>query len=137
MGTIGLYLAKNSKKVIGIEINKEAIKNANSNKELNKINNIEFIAGDVLKSLDNISDEKVDILVCDPPRTGLTKDVTDKILNEKLLPKKIIYVSCNHATFAKDLDVLSSKYNIKQIIPFDMFPYVPSIESIATLCLKK
>ncbi len=133
VGTIGMYLAKNAKNVIGIEINEDAITNAVENAKLNKIKNIEFICGDATLVIPNLIKEGLnpDIMVFDPPRTGLTKDIKDII--KTTLPKRIVYVSCNPATLAKDLKDLSSNYKVKSITPFDMFPYTSHIESVTLL----
>ncbi len=134
-GTIGIYLAKNSKEVIGIEINKDAITNANNNAILNKIKNISFINGDATEEIPSlVKTFTPDIMVFDPPRTGLSKEIRD-IVN-KVLPKRVIYVSCNPSTLAKDLKELSNKYKVKSITPFDMFPYTAHIESVTLLELK-
>ncbi|MFI3252427.1 MAG: 23S rRNA (uracil(1939)-C(5))-methyltransferase RlmD [bacterium] len=136
VGTIGMYLAKNAKNVIGIEINEDAITNAIENAKLNKIKNIEFIAGDATLVIPNLINEGVnpDIMVFDPPRTGLTKEIRDIV--KTTLPKRIVYVSCNPSTLAKDLKELSQNYKVKSITPFDMFPFTSHIESVTLLELK-
>lgn len=129
-GTIGIYLSDTCKKVLGIEINKQAIKDAKKNKELNNINNIEFIADDVAKVINKI-DIKPDIVVVDPPRAGLDEFTIKEIT--KINPKKLVYVSCDPMTFARDLNILKYYFNIKEITPFDMFPNTYHVENVCLL----
>jgi len=103
-GTIGLLASKNAKKVIGIELNEEAIKDANKNKELNQVSNIEFYAGDVGKIL-NQKKYKPNIVIVDPPRAGLDSLAISEII--KIKPKRLVYVSCDLMTLARDLNILS------------------------------
>jgi len=137
VGAIGLYLAKMAKEVIGIEYNKESILAANENAKLNKINNAKFYQGDASSLLPKmIKDGKeFDVVVCDPPRVGLGTEFINTILDTMV--KRVIYVSCNPATLAKDLEVLKDKYNVKSITPIDMFPQTPLVESVTVLELKK
>lgn len=136
-GTIGIYLAKNVKHVYGIEIVEDAIKDAKINAELNNINNIDFYCGDlkdVLNSntMDNI--KKPTTVIVDPPRPGLHPNTVKNLI--KLSPEKIIYVSCNPATMARDIEILiNEKYTIKNLQPVDMFPHTPHIECVTTLIL--
>lgn len=132
-GTIGIVASDKAKKVIGIELNKEAIKDANENKKLNNINNIEFYAGDVGKIL-NKNNYKPDIIIVDPPRVGLDSLALSQILNIK--PKKLVYVSCDLMTLARDLKLLSNDYDILELTPVDMFPYTAHVESVCALKLK-
>lgn len=132
-GTIGIIASKNAKKVIGIELNKDAIKDANENKMLNNINNIEFYAGDVGKIL-NKNNYKPDTIIVDPPRAGLDSLALSQILNIK--PKKLVYVSCDLMTLARDLKLLSNDYDILELTPVDMFPYTAHVESVCTLKYK-
>lgn len=132
-GTIGIVASNKAKKVIGIELNKEAIKDANENKKLNNINNIEFYAGDVGKIL-NKNNYKPDIIIVDPPRAGLDSLALSQILNIK--PKKLVYVSCDLMTLARDLKLLSNDYDILELTPVDMFPYTAHVESVCALKLK-
>lgn len=132
-GTIGLVASDKAKKVIGIELNKEAIKDANENKKLNNINNIEFYAGDVGKIL-NKNNYKPDIIIVDPPRAGLDSLALAQILN--IRPKKLVYVSCDLMTLARDLKLLSNDYDILELTPVDMFPYTAHVESVCALKLK-
>ena len=133
VGTIGLYFSHNAKEVIGIESNKEAIDNANNNAKINKVKNASFICGDVYESLKKI-DKKFDVIVCDPPRTGLGANLCEAFLDSNA--KRIIYISCNPATLAKDLNILSNKYNINSIQPVDMFPNTSHVETICVLTKK-
>ena len=135
VGTIGLYLANMAKEVIGIENNAQSVVAANQNAKLNKINNAKFYEGDVTELLPKMIAEgtNFDVIVLDPPRTGLTQECIDTLLNSNV--KRIIYVSCNPATLAKNLESLSSKYNVNSIVPIDMFPQTPLCEMVTTLVL--
>lgn len=137
VGTIALYLAHNSKEVIGIEYNKESIKAAEENAKLNKISNAKFLQGDAAELLPKMvkDGESFDLLVADPPRTGLGDKFISAILESNV--KRFIYVSCNPATLAKDLERLKEKYSINSITPVDMFPQTSLVESVTTLTLKK
>lgn len=128
-GTIGIYVSKN-KNVLGIEINESAIKDANKNKEINKIDNINFICGDSGKKSKNL-DFKPDTIIIDPPRSGLDNITINNIL--EMNPKKIIYVSCDPMTLVRDLKLLNNNYNINEITPFDMFPQTKHCESVVVL----
>jgi len=133
-GTISLILAKKAKFVIGIEYVKEAINDAYSNATKNNIKNIYFEAGDVKDLLlkKNIQDVgKPELIVLDPPRSGLHPEVIESIL--QILPPKIIYVSCNASTQARDLFLLSNQYNIVASQPVDMFPHTSHVENIVLL----
>jgi 23S rRNA (uracil1939-C5)-methyltransferase len=136
-GTIANYLALESKKVVGIEYIPEAISDAIYNAELNEITNTMFFAGDIK---DVLNEEFVDkhckpqTIVLDPPRAGIHEDVAKQIL--KISPQKIVYVSCNAATQARDLTILSSKYSITKVQPVDMFPHTQHVENVVKLELK-
>lgn len=129
-GTIGIYLSKNANKVLGIEINKEAIKNAKENQKLNNIKNIEFIAGDVKDIIKKITFNPT-IIVLDPPRSGINDEIINYLINYNA--KKIIYISCNPITLARDLKKLNKYYTTKIIQPLDMFPNTYHIECITLL----
>lgn len=131
-GTITLLLSKYFKKVIGIEINKDAIECANLNKEINNINNVIFICGDATKEINNIK-EKIDTIVVDPPRAGLDKKGIETIL--KINPNQIIYVSCDPVTLARDINLLKC-YKVISVTPFDMFPQTHHVENVCLLKLK-
>ena len=122
-----------AKSVIGIEIVKEAIDNANMNKELNGINNAKFIVGKAEEELVRIDD--IDVLIVDPPRKGLDKTLVDTILERNI--KRIVYVSCDPATLARDLSLLQEKYSIEKGVLVDLFAKTSHIESIASLQLIK
>ena len=135
-GTIGIYLSKKAKKIFGFEIIPSAIDDAMINASNNNVKNALFFQGDIKdilidnKEIDII--EKPDISIIDPPRSGLHPKALKNII--KLKQKKIIYVSCNPATQARDLkDFIEAGYKVKNIIPLDMFPHTPHIESIVTL----
>ena len=137
VGSIGIYLAKWSKAVVGVESNKQAIVNAKENAAMNRIKNIKFIEGNATNVLPYlIKDHFIpDVMVFDPPRTGMTPDIKEAVL--KSLPKRVVYVSCNPASLAKDLAILTEKYDIKYIQTIDMFPFSAHIESICCMELKK
>ncbi len=121
-------------KVIGIENIAEAVENARENAIINNIKNAEFITGDVKDILTSqLITEKgnPDTVIVDPPRSGIHKTVTGKLIS--LQPAKIVYVSCNTATQARDINLLSEKYKIKKVQPVDMFPHTHHIENIILL----
>lgn len=131
-GSIGIFVS-NRNRVIGIEINEEAIKDAKNNKKLNNIKNIDFICGDSGKKLKDLNFNP-NIIIVDPPRNGLNKETLDNVLNFKV--DQIIYVSCDPMTFVRDLNILNEYYDIKEITPFDMFPNTHHIENIAYMVKK-
>lgn len=138
IGTISLFMAKYAKKVYGIEIVKEAIDAAKENAKINNVDNTEFYAGDVEVVLDELINKnkvKADIVMFDPPRKGLDKKSINNILQIK--PKKLVYISCNPATLIRDLKMFEKQYEIKTIVPVDMFPWTSHIECVSLLCLKK
>lgn len=134
-GTIGIYLSEKAKKVYGFEIISSAIEDAKINASENNIRNTSFLKGDVKNLLKQISTneiEKPDISIVDPPRAGLHPEALKNIINLK--QRKIIYISCNPSTQARDLRVLvENNYRIEKIQPIDMFPHTPHIESVVTL----
>lgn len=133
VGLISLFLAKFAKKVIGIEEVKQSIEDATFSAKENNVKNASFILGKVENKInETLEKEKPNILVLDPPRAGCTKKVLESILKSKV--EKIIYVSCNPATLARDLAILKEgKFQIKSIQPIDMFPHTYHIECIALL----
>lgn len=131
-GSIGIFISKNNN-VIGIEINEDAIKDAIENKKINNLNNINFLCGDSGKKLKEL-DFNPDIIIVDPPRSGLNNETIKNIL--KYNSKEIIYVSCDPMTLVRDLNILNEYYEIKEITPFDMFPNTHHIENIAYLFKK-
>ncbi len=136
-GTIALYASQRAKNVIGVEIIKEAIDDANENAELNNIKNAKFVVGDmkdVLNSEFVAENGKPDVVLLDPPRAGVHQDALKVI--KSALPEKIVYISCNPATQARDVAYLSDKYSVEIIKPVDMFPHTFHVENIALLKLK-
>ena len=125
-GTIGIYLSDNFNKVRGVEINKDAIRGANLNKEINGINNISFELGNA----NNIEIDE-DVVVVDPPRSGLDDKTRNIIINSNI--KKLVYVSCNPITLARDINILKEKYDIIDITLFDNFPNTTHMESVVLL----
>lgn len=131
-GTIGIYLASRCSKVLGIEINKDATKNAMVNKKLNNIDNIEFINGDVGKIINGNYD--ADVIVVDPPRSGLSRKTVSSLLEIKA--KRIVYVSCDTMTLVRDLKKLEEEYVIDKVMLVDMFPVTYHVECVCALELK-
>ena len=137
IGTIGIFASKNVKKLYGIENVPEAIEDAIQNAKANNLENAEFFVGDVEKTLPEFIKERninPDVVFVDPPRKGCDKTALDTLL--QIEPKKIVYVSCNPATLARDLKILEEKYEIKEISICDMFPFTHHAEAIAKLELK-
>lgn len=137
IGTISLFMSKFAKKVYGIEIVEEAVKMAKENAQNNNVSNTEFFAGDVEIVLDDLINNKglkADVVMFDPPRKGLDKKSIDNILN--IRPKKIVYISCNPATLIRDLADFENEYDIKTIIPVDMFPFTSHVECVAVMCIR-
>lgn len=136
IGTIGLIASKKVNSVTGVEIIKEAIKDANINKRINNINNATFICGDAGEEMGKImaNNTLFDVIFVDPPRKGLSEKFIKTLLSIK--PKTIIYISCEPETLARDLALLSSAYNIKVVQPVDMFPMTHHIETVASLIIK-
>jgi 23S rRNA (uracil1939-C5)-methyltransferase len=133
-GTIALFIAKQVKKVIGVEYVEAAIEDAKINASFNKIDNVDFYAGDMKDVLNNefiVHNGKPDVVIVDPPRAGMHQTVIDTIL--KANPKRIIYVSCNPATQARDIALLSDVYQTQIIQPVDMFPHTHHVENVALL----
>ena len=136
-GTIAQFVAKNAKKVIGVESVPEAIEDAKLNAQLNNIDNVEFYAGDMKDVFNNSFIKKhgqPDVIITDPPRDGMHKNVVAKIL--EIAPKRIVYVSCNSATQARDLSLMKEQYNIIKTQAVDMFPQTHHVENVVLLELK-
>lgn len=137
-GTIANFVAKRASKVIGIEYVPEAIEDAKINSQINNIDNTIFYAGDMKNVL---TDEFIaehgqpDVMIVDPPRAGMHEDVVNVILNAE--PRRIVYVSCNPATQARDLALLDGKYRVDAIQPVDMFPHTQHVENVVKLTLKE
>ena len=136
-GTIAQFISKKAKKVIGIEAVPEAIFDAKENAKRNQITNCNFFVGD-MKNIFN--DEFIaqngfpDVIITDPPRDGMHKDVVEQIL--KIAPKKVVYVSCNSATQARDLALMDQKYKVTRVRPVDMFPQTHHVENVVLLELR-
>jgi len=133
-GTIANFVAHKARKVVGIEYVPEAIENAKVNSEINGISNTSFFAGDMKDILtdDFIAEHgRPDVIITDPPRAGMHPDVVKVILNAA--PKRIVYVSCNPATQARDLSLLDALYKVEAVQPVDMFPHTPHVENVVQL----
>lgn len=136
-GTIANFISGGAKKVVGIEYISSAIEDAKINSQLNRITNTCFVAGDIAKTLNTEFIElygKPEIIITDPPRSGMHPAVVEQLLS--IQAERIVYVSCNPATQARDLAMLDQKYFIKTIQPLDMFPHTHHVENIALLELK-
>jgi 23S rRNA (uracil1939-C5)-methyltransferase len=133
-GTIALFLARLSKYVVGLEFVPEAVHDAVFNAQRNQIGNVDFLAGDIRVMMDDSFFARYgypDVIVTDPPRTGMHAGVVEAII--KAAPKRIVYVSCNPATQARDVLLLSEKYVVKKTQPVDMFPQTHHVENVALL----
>lgn len=138
IGTIGIFASKYVKKVYGIEIVEEAIEAAKENAKMNKVENIEFMEGDVEQVFSKmIAEKKIapSVIIVDPPRKGLDNTTIATLL--KLEVSRLVYVSCNPATMARDLKLLEERYEVNEIQPVDMFPFTSHVETISVLTLKK
>ena len=136
-GTIANFVAHKAKKVIGIEYVPEAIEDAKVNSQVNGIDNTSFFAGDMKDILtdDFIAEHgRPDVIITDPPRAGMHPDVISVIM--KARPKRIVYVSCNPSTQARDLQLLDAEYKVVKVQPVDMFPHTPHVENVVLLELK-
>jgi 23S rRNA (uracil1939-C5)-methyltransferase len=133
-GTIASFIARQAGKVIGIEYIPEAIADAKENASLNKTDNTYFFSGDIKDVMNTAFLEQTgrpDVIITDPPRAGMHADVIKSLL--EILPAKIVYVSCNPATQARDILLLNSRYNIRNIQPVDMFPHTHHVENVVLL----
>lgn len=133
-GTIANFVASKSKKVVGVEYVPEAIEDAKVNSEINGITNTTFYAGDMKDVLNDkfiAENGKPDVIILDPPRAGIHEDVANTILRAK--PNRIIYVSCNPATQARDLALLGEAYQVMRVQPVDMFPHTHHVENVVLL----
>ncbi len=136
-GTIANFVAKRARQVIGIEYVPDAIEDAKINSKVNGIENTKFFAGDMKDILNDdfvVQHGRPDIIITDPPRAGMDKEVVDVILHAA--PKRIVYVSCNPATQARDLQLLDAQYKVTKIQPVDMFPHTQHVENVVQLCLR-
>ena len=133
-GTIANFVAKKARKVVGIEYVEDAIMDAKVNSQINGIDNTVFFAGDMKDILNQefiLRHGKPDVIITDPPRAGMHKDVVDAILFAQ--PKRIVYVSCNPATQARDLQLLDQLYKVTKVQPVDMFPHTQHVENVVLL----
>lgn len=136
-GTIACFVARNARHVIGIEYVPEAIEDAKVNAGINKLDNTEFYAGDMKNVLTSdfiAAHGRPDVMIVDPPRAGMHEDVVKVILDAA--PRRIVYVSCNPATQARDLALLHEKYDIDAVQPVDMFPHTQHVENVVALSLR-
>ncbi len=134
VGTIGLTMADGVKRLVGIEIIPQAVENAKINAALNNITNAEFICADAAKGAELLREEGItpDVIILDPPRKGCDKALLDTVV--QMAPKKIVYVSCDSATLARDLEILKNKdYITQRVTAVDMFPRTPHVEAVAQI----
>jgi 23S rRNA (uracil1939-C5)-methyltransferase len=137
-GSIGLFVSRQAKKVIGVEVIDEAIRDARENAALNNIGHAHFFTGDVIDiCTDGFFEQqgKPDVIITDPPRAGMHEKLTRKILETKA--PLVVYVSCNAATQARDLAILDEQYEVTRVQPVDMFPHTHHIENVVQLKLRK
>ena len=133
-GTIAQFIAKKAKKVVGVESVPEAIIDAKENAKMNQIDNVEFFVGDMAKifTQEFIHENGIpDVIITDPPRDGMHKKVVEQIL--QIMPEKIVYVSCNSATQARDLALMKEDYKIVKTQAVDMFPQTHHVENVVLL----
>lgn len=136
-GTIGIIASKYAKEVLGVELNKDAVKDAKNNAKINNVDNIKFICADAGKYMVDLAkeNEKIDVVIMDPPRAGSDINFLKSVV--KLSPEKVVYVSCNPETLARDLLYLSkNKYKVRKIQPVDMFPHTEHVETVVLLSRK-
>lgn len=136
-GSIGIFVSRLAKKIIGVEVIEDAIADAKKNAALNNIEHARFFAGDVIKICDDHFFEthgRPDVIITDPPRAGMHEKLVIKLL--EMAAPKIVYVSCNTATQARDINLLSEKYTVEKVQPVDMFPHTHHIECVVLLTLK-
>jgi 23S rRNA (uracil1939-C5)-methyltransferase len=135
-GSIGIFMSPLAKKIIGVEVVEDAVEDAKKNAALNQVNHASFFAGDVIDICNDVFFEthgKPDVVITDPPRAGMHEKLVRKLLDMEA--PKIVYVSCNTATQARDLALLSEKYRVEKVRPVDMFPHTHHIEQVALLTL--
>ncbi len=129
-GAIAIFLSDSARTVVGIEINASAIADANNNCQHNHVTNCKFLQGDI-KSVLNHLDKPPDVMIIDPPRAGMHPKVVKQVL--ALAPPRIVYVSCNPATFARDIGLMKDLYTLKEVQPVDLFPHTHHIEAVGRL----
>ncbi|MCB0807303.1 MAG: 23S rRNA (uracil(1939)-C(5))-methyltransferase RlmD [Bacteroidales bacterium] len=137
-GTIANFVASRSKKVVGIEYVESAVEDARVNSELNGLDNTSYFAGDIARVLDEdfVNDNgKPDVVITDPPRAGMHQTVVEQLL--KIAPERIVYISCNPATQARDVTLLDEMYAVEEIQPVDMFPHTHHVENVIKLVKRK
>lgn len=136
IGTISICASKKAKKVYGIEIVTDAVKDAKKNAEINNVRNVEFVSGKVEVILPRLCKiwNKADVVIVDPPRSGLDNKTLETL--KQIKPRKIVYISCNPETLTLNLQGLSKYYDVKEVQPFDMFPFTSHVECVAVLQLK-
>jgi len=137
-GTIAQFLARKAGFVVGIEYVEASVEDARANADLNGLKNTLFYAGDMAKVLNEkfvLDNGKPDVLITDPPRAGMHPDVVEAIL--QMRPQRVVYVSCNPATQARDLALMNEIYEVKEIQPVDMFPHTHHVENVALLVLRR
>ena len=133
-GTIANYIARQARQVIGMEYIEEAVEDARVNSRINQVNNVSFYAGDIKEQLNDTfiqQHQKPHVVITDPPRNGMHPDVVNRLL--EIAPERIVYISCNPATQARDVALLHQQYEVKVIQPVDMFPHTHHVENIALL----
>lgn len=139
IGTIALAVAGQAGKVIGVELNKDAVRDAVTNAKINQIKNADFYQNDAGHFLTQMADagEKVDVVFMDPPRSGSTEEFLDALI--RICPKRIVYISCEPETLARDLKYLTRKsgYRVREITPVDMFPFTGHVETVCLLSNRK
>nr|MBP6287840.1 23S rRNA (uracil(1939)-C(5))-methyltransferase RlmD [Ferruginibacter sp.] len=136
-GSIGIFVSGDAGKIIGVEAIAEAIEDAKENAALNNIGHAEFFAGDVIKICNDdffATHGRPDVVITDPPRAGMHEKLVNKLL--EIAAPRIVYVSCNTATQARDLNLLAERYSVEKIQPVDMFPHTHHIECVVLLKLK-
>ncbi|MFP4031435.1 MAG: 23S rRNA (uracil(1939)-C(5))-methyltransferase RlmD [Desulfococcaceae bacterium] len=129
-GTIGIFLSEAAREVIGVEMAESSVADARRNAEFNGVANCRFLAGDIKEVLPAI-EARPDVVILDPPRAGLHKDVVPQVLD--LAPRRIVYVSCNPTTLARDVSLMAEAYEMAEVQPVDLFPHTYHIESVARL----
>ncbi len=132
IGGVAIFCHDVVRKIIGVEVVKEAVKNANENAKLNRADNCKFVCNDAPQELRNIAkDQKIDVIVVDPPRSGLSKAMIESLIKSK--PRRIVYISCNPSTLGKNIEELNKYYAVKEVTPYDMFSYTPHVETVVLL----
>ncbi len=133
-GTIGMIASEKAGKVIGVELNPDAVRDARNNAKRNQVNNIEFYQNDAGRFLVNLAEQggKADVILMDPPRSGSSEEFLTSVL--QMLPQRVVYISCNPETLVRDLKLLTKKdYKVQRAVAVDMFPYTESTEAVVVL----